>query len=522
MMKKIISMLLTAALLLAVLAVPTGAASMTADELREYLYSHSEEENYWILDAYHHYPEVYSEEEQAVIREYIEYIEKIEADAAAIRLKRAAFSYLLSNYCGMYSAYFYDDAAYGKLYDIFSKYGYMDDEYNVEALKDYVRARHQSYIETTNIWGYHTDDFQKSLTDIYEMRRVLGADHVGVSVKDGNIYVGKIMTGSRTKKYEAAEAHVAEIANVETSGYQFEVPYKPEEVCDTSMHFTTGAIRYAYTNKLDSDKPVLIVKENQQEYVDAKFYFPESFSGKTWDSITCFDIFPITEKGINYAYTNVEMKCTEILDAEWGFSYDERGLDSGANEATPASFSVSFTDVSENDWFYEYVSWAEESDIAHGTGNGKFEPNRECTVAEALTLLYNMQKHTWVRQDWGGTNPYDYAKQEDWYFQTVLWATNGGSSSNGPLIYDGENIKMTDPCTRLQFIDFIVRINYYRVFPEIVKTFSDLDENDPRSRSANIAYNDGLVSGIGDNKFNPYGICTRAEIVTMLYNCVYR
>ena len=180
---------------------------------------------------------------------------------------------------------------------------------------------------------------------------------------------------------------------------------------------------------------------------------------------------------------------------------------------------VSFSDVRPSDWFYEPVRWALEEGIAAGTGGGRFEPNKKCTVAEALTFLYNFQEQPSIM-------PYDlpdeidiyhYADQNDWYWHPVLWACSYLASNDGPLLNeDTDTFQVTDPCTRLQFIDFVVKIEFYRALPDITKTFRDLDPKDPRSESANIAYHAGIVAGVGNGRFDPNGTCTRAEIITFL------
>ena len=45
-----------------------------------------------------------------------------------------------------------------------------------------------------------------------------------------------------------------------------------------------------------------------------------------------------------------------------------------------------FEDVKDTDWFAPYVEVCVEEGLMQGTGDGKFEPQRELTITEAMVL----------------------------------------------------------------------------------------------------------------------------------------
>lgn len=47
-----------------------------------------------------------------------------------------------------------------------------------------------------------------------------------------------------------------------------------------------------------------------------------------------------------------------------------------------------FSDIGHDDYFADSVAWAVNKGITNGMGNGKFEPMRECTRAQIVTMLY--------------------------------------------------------------------------------------------------------------------------------------
>ena len=54
------------------------------------------------------------------------------------------------------------------------------------------------------------------------------------------------------------------------------------------------------------------------------------------------------------------------------------------NEKPP----IRFTDVNADDWFYDSVYWAVETDITTGTTDTTFSPSDACTRAQGVTFLY--------------------------------------------------------------------------------------------------------------------------------------
>ncbi len=84
-----------------------------------------------------------------------------------------------------------------------------------------------------------------------------------------------------------------------------------------------------------------------------------------------------------------------------------------------------FTDVSESAYYCEAVQWALEAGITKGTNNLKFRPYETVTRAEVLTFLYRYAGVTTSAK-----NPYTDVSENDWFYDAVRWAdscriTNG-------------------------------------------------------------------------------------------------
>ena len=119
--------------------------------------------------------------------------------------------------------------------------------------------------------------------------------------------------------------------------------------------------------------------------------------------------------------------------------------------------SSSFSDVAAGSYYLPYIEWAVKNKIVSGTGGGKFEPDRNITREEMALMMYN------------------YA-----------------NATNYDLPFVRETVTFADG---LQISSWAA---------DAVK---DLQQA-------------GIVSGVGNNRFNPKGTATRAEAATILRNFV--
>ncbi|MCD8144126.1 MAG: S-layer homology domain-containing protein [Oscillospiraceae bacterium] len=83
-----------------------------------------------------------------------------------------------------------------------------------------------------------------------------------------------------------------------------------------------------------------------------------------------------------------------------------------------------FTDVDEDDWYYNAVLWACSEGITNGDGSETiFNPDGSCTRAQVFTFLYRFNDEPEVAAD--TVNPFTDIT-EDYYYNAVLWAYSEG------------------------------------------------------------------------------------------------
>ena len=176
--------------------------------------------------------------------------------------------------------------------------------------------------------------------------------------------------------------------------------------------------------------------------------------------------------------------------------------------------AVSFSDVPSNAYYAEGVAWAVAKQITDGVGDGRFEPNTDCSRAQIVTFLWRAAGSPVVNY----AMSFSDVAEGKWYSEAVRWAASEGITvgmSNGTF-------GLTDTCTRAQVVAFLYR--YAQKAGMDVSVGEDtniLSYNDALTvqdwamSAFQWACGAGVVQGSG-GALMPGNFCTRGQIVTML------
>ena len=119
-----------------------------------------------------------------------------------------------------------------------------------------------------------------------------------------------------------------------------------------------------------------------------------------------------------------------------------------AGSPAPKSMS-SFTDVPADAFYAKAVAWAVENSITSGTGESKFSPNSTCTRAQAVTFLYRASGSPAV----SGKAEFSDVSTTAFYADAVAWAAKKGITTGiGGGLFGSDN-----DCTRGQLVPFLWR-----------------------------------------------------------------
>jgi len=174
-----------------------------------------------------------------------------------------------------------------------------------------------------------------------------------------------------------------------------------------------------------------------------------------------------------------------------------------------------FVDVTEIDWFFESVRFAHQNNLFSGTSATTFSPNTPMTRAMMVTVLHRMAGEPSVS---GLPNNFTDVTYGTWYDNAVRWAAANGIVSG----IGNSQFAPNNNITREQMA--VILNNFSRHMGLDLPTirtgvFVDEAEISAWAQDAvNALYEAGVISGMGNNHFNPQGQGTRAEVATMLRN----
>lgn len=173
-----------------------------------------------------------------------------------------------------------------------------------------------------------------------------------------------------------------------------------------------------------------------------------------------------------------------------------------------------FTDVQEDAWYYNYVRYVYARGIMVGTGNNTFGVNVPLTRAMLVTVLYKLEDSPEVIS----STPFTDVPNGSWYGNSVRWAYEQGITSGISKTAFGPNNKIT----REQLVTLIY--NYATLKGRDVSIQNNLDEfTDQKSISSwartsmSWATGSGIINGVGNNRLDPKGNATRAQVATILF-----
>lgn len=238
-------------------------------------------------------------------------------------------------------------------------------------------------------------------------------------------------------------------------------------------------------------------------------------------------ITPDDGYGINYVTLSTSTDTITIYRNTNRFALNNRAYYVTHNNS--GSWTINFTSLPES---ITISSYSVKQDIStpatagyhnayvNGMGNGLFNPDKNMTRAEAVTMLarvfYNVNPA-------GYDSSYSDVSSNDWYNGYIGWAqANNILDMN---IYFRPN----DCITRMEFLELLMafgKVDTTSYFG-LNSNFSDLSFywlSTNRDKASKIAYAvaNGWISGYPDGTFRPDSFITRAELVQMINNVTGR
>lgn len=171
--------------------------------------------------------------------------------------------------------------------------------------------------------------------------------------------------------------------------------------------------------------------------------------------------------------------------------------------------STGYSDVPEGHWSAESVRRATELGLFEGVGGGKFgrgQPITRAAFAAALVRLFGWESVSPAKATFTDVTP------ERWFYSAVETAC-----LNGAVAASGKTFRPTDNITREEMASMLVRGLGYASLAGMVSSYSSPFTDVTTNKGfITIAYDLGIVDGVGDGKFAPNSTASREQAAAML------
>ncbi len=168
-----------------------------------------------------------------------------------------------------------------------------------------------------------------------------------------------------------------------------------------------------------------------------------------------------------------------------------------------------FADVPSDKYYCKPVLWAVSNRITAGVSETKFGPDQNCTRGQIVTFLWSAAGKPKPKTT---QNPFTDVSREDYFYDAVLWAVENGITSG----ISADRFGPGKTCTRAQAVTFLWSAQGK---PGVsgAAAFNDVDASDYFHSAVQWAVANNVTAGVGGDRFGSSQTCTRAQIVTFLY-----
>ena len=172
-----------------------------------------------------------------------------------------------------------------------------------------------------------------------------------------------------------------------------------------------------------------------------------------------------------------------------------------------------FVDVPAGAYYYDAVRWAAENGIAQGDSPVTFNPGADCTRAQAVTMIWRALGSPAPRSQ---ELPFTDVPADAYYADAVRWMMEQGIATGVAADCFAPNMS----CTRAQLMTLLWRAMGEPETAIASGVFADVPAEAYYAPAAHWAVESGVTTGVAPGYFAPDMVCSRAQLVTMLWRCL--
>ena len=288
-------------------------------------------------------------------------------------------------------------------------------------------------------------------------------------------------------------------ANVNSASTTFTMPGSATTITANWTYNGGGSTTDYYTLTFDANGGSSISAIHPSEYttVDLTKYTPtrEGYTFTGWYS----------DKDLTTKITSIRLTRNTTVYAGWEKTHVNPDTGAWANP---------FTDVSENDWFYEDVALCNLLDLMKGTSDTTFCPNATTTRGMIVTILYRLEGEPTV----SGINHFTDVASGKYYTNAITWAAENQIVGG----YGGGLFGPEDAITREQLATILYNYAKYKTYDVSVGEDTNIlsyndafDISEYAIPAMQWACGAGIIQGDAGNLMPKDG-ATRAQAAAML------
>ena len=177
--------------------------------------------------------------------------------------------------------------------------------------------------------------------------------------------------------------------------------------------------------------------------------------------------------------------------------------------STGFAASSRYSDVPQQHWAAESIDRVSELGIFQGVEENVFGCGQEISRAAfvtALSRLFDWENNATAKQTFSDVRP------SSWYYSAVETGV-----ANGAVVAVGNTFRPTDSLTRSEMVSMIVRaLNYTSLAGTVSAGSSPFSDVKANRGFITVAYDLGLIDGIGGGKFAPDSAAKREHAAVLL------
>ena len=190
-------------------------------------------------------------------------------------------------------------------------------------------------------------------------------------------------------------------------------------------------------------------------------------------------------------------------------------VDKQSDYEQPSSDNEGFSDLGGVEWAVEAINYLKGKNVIGGTGEGLFDPNSSVTREQFVKMAVLAFDITL-----GGSSEFSDVGRGEWHYPYISAAFNSGiiQGLDSSVFGVGESITRQDMAV---IIDRIMKMKDINPTKASKASFSDIALiSDYARESVQGLYEAGIISGRGDNEFDPLSNSTRAEAAKMIFGAI--